>query len=456
MITERILVVDDEPSMRKVLSRLLERAGYSVETAENGEHALDRLQDGGIDLVITDIRMPVMDGMELLGAMAPNLPDIPVIVITAHGTVDTAVTAMKLGAFDFVSKPFESDQLLRNCKKALAQSRAERRSVQTSRASSGVRLLGTSSESEALRQWIDKVAQLPSATLLTGEPGTGHGLVARAIHESSPRQQAPFVKITCGAIPRDWFESELFGHEAGAVPGSTSERPGRLELADGGTLFLNEIDAMPMDVQGQLLNVIKAGKVSRLGAFGDRAVDVRLIAGTHINLEEAVNEGRFRDDLFYALNVANFELTALRSRLEDLPDLAEYFVAKFNTRLGRQVTGISPEAMSMLLAHRWPGNVRELENVIERAMLFADGEILDVGHLPGQIQGGNEPDLPITDFDSNMKSIVRRATANIERQLIKGALDESQNNVTHAAKALGISRKSLQTKMKELGLREDS
>ena len=455
-MSERILVVDDEPSMRKVLSRLLERAGYSVETAEHGRKALDRLHDGGIDLVITDIRMPVMDGMELLTAMAPNLPDIPVIVITAHGTVDTAVAAMKMGAFDFVSKPFESDQLLRTCEKALAQSRSERRSVQTGRAGSGVRLLGTSDESQELRNWIDKVATLPSATLLTGEPGTGHGLVARAIHEASPRSDAPFVKITCGAIPRDWFESELFGHESGAVPGSSSERPGRLELADGGTLFLNEIDAMPMDVQGQLLNVIKEGRVSRLGAMSDKAIDVRLIAGTHVDLEEAVSAGRFRDDLYYALNVANFQLTALRSRLEDLPDLAEYFVAKFNTRLGRQVTGVAPEAMSMLLAHRWPGNVRELENVIERAMLFADGELLDVGHLPGQLQGGSDPDLPISDFDSNMKSIVRRATANIERQLIRGALDESQYNVTHAAKALGISRKSLQTKMKELGLREET
>jgi two-component system response regulator AtoC len=277
-------------------------------------------------------------------------------------------------------------------------------------------------------------------------------VVGQAIHEASARAEAPFVKISCGAIPKDWVDSELFGHEEGAQPGAASARPGRFELAGGGTLLLEEIADLGLEAQGRVHEALVAGAITRVGAFNARPVDVRLIATTKKDLAAEVEAGRFSADLYYCLNVAPYALVPLRERLADLPAHAEYYIARFNARLNRQVSNLSADALARLMAHRWPGNVRELENVIERAMLFADGDVLEVGHLPDHL--GADANERITDFESGMKGIVRRATAGIERELIRRALDDNRQNITHAAKQLGISRKGLQTKMRDLGLRE--
>ena len=449
---ERVLVVDDEPNLRKVLKALLTRSGFDVVTAKDGKEAVDVLRGGGIDLLMTDIRMPGMTGLELLSWSRNEQPDVPVIVITAHGTVDTAVQAMKEGAFDFVTKPFDSGQLVRTVRKALDQAAAMRSLVHAGSDPAQIKILGQSEGATELREWILRVADLPTSVLLLGEPGTGHEVVAQAVHEASERSEGPFVKINCGAIPSDWIESELFGHEADAVSGAVSARPGRFELANGGTLFLDEIDKLPKSAQSRIVQVLDEKSVTRLGSFQATPLDLRLIAGSMRDLEAAAREGTFREDLLYALNVASHRLLPLRDRLEDLLTFVHYYIARFNARLGRQVRDVSPEALSRLLAYSWPGNVRELENVIERAMLFADGEELSVGHLPDSLSADDEQ--PIRDYDTGMKSIVRRATARIERELIKRALDENENNITHAAKQLNISRKSLQTKMRDLGLRD--
>ena len=447
----RVLVVDDEPNLRKVLGALLKRSGYQVVTAADGLEAKDVLMGGGIDLVMTDVRMPKMDGLELLAWCRQEQPDVPVIVITAHGTIDGAVQAMKDGAFDFVTKPFDAEQLVRTAAKALAQAQSMRSLVHAGADPARIKILGDSEAASELRDWITRVADLPASVLLTGEPGTGAELVAQAIHEASSRHEGPFVKINCGAIPTDWVESELFGHEADAIAGAVSARPGRFELADGGTLFLDEIDKLPKAAQGRIVQVLESGAITRLGSFTSRPVDLRLIVSSMRDLAVEAQEDRFREDLFYALNVARHHLVPLRERLEDLLTFVQYYIAESNARLGRRVASVSPEAMSGLLAYPWPGNLRELENVIERAMLFADAEELTVAHLPDSL--GARDEAPIGDFDSGMKSIVRRATARIERELIKRALEDNDNNITHAAKQLNISRKSLQTKMRDLGLR---
>jgi two-component system, NtrC family, response regulator AtoC len=449
---QRILVVDDEPNMRRILQALLERSGYLVETASDGEAAKERLIDGGFDLMMSDIRMPKCDGLELLGWTQSHRPELPVILITAHGTIDSAVLSMKAGAFDFVTKPFDNTQLLRTAEKALRQGARDREGIHAGSGRAAYRIIGTSEASIKIREWILKVADLPTNILLNGETGTGHEVVGQAIHEASARADQPFVKISCGAIPKDWVDSELFGHEEGALPGAASARPGRFELASGGTLLLDEIADLGLEAQGRVQEALAAGAITRVGAFNSRSVDIRLIATTKKDLAAEVEAGRFNADLFYSLSVAPYNLVPLRERLADLPAHAEYYIALFNTRLGRQVSNLSGDALARLMAHRWPGNVRELENVIERAMLFADGDVLEVGHLPDHL--GSDTDERITDFESGMKGIVRRATAGIERELIRRALDDNEQNITHAAKQLGISRKSLQTKMRDLGLRE--
>jgi DNA-binding NtrC family response regulator len=359
---------------------------------------------------------------------------------------------MKDGAFDFVTKPFDAGQMVRTVRKALDQAKSMRSLVHAGGDPAQIKILGHSEAAVELRDWIGRVADLPTSILLLGEPGTGHEVVAQAIHEASTRRDAPFVKINCGAIPEDWVESELFGHEADAFAGAIAARPGRFELADGGTLFLDEIDKLPKSAQSRIVQVLNEKSLTRLGSLQPHPVDLRLIAGSMRDLEAEARAETFREDLLYALNVANHNLRPLRDRLEDLLTFVQYYIARFNARLGRRVATVSPEAMSRLLAYAWPGNIRELENVIERAMLFADGDELTEAHLPDSL--GDHDEGPIGDFDSGMKSIVRRATARIERELIKRALDENQNNITHAAKQLNISRKSLQTKMRDLGLRD--
>jgi len=453
---KRILVVDDELSIRKVLSALLAREGHEVDTAEDGAMAIHRLDQDPFDLVISDLRMPKVDGMELLSWCRTNHPGLPVILITAHGTVDSAVVAMKAGAFNYICKPFDQDELRAIVGTALRTEEASRRRLQDDPAGR-FEIIGRTPPMRAVYELIGRVAPSPSTVLVTGESGTGKELVARALHTQSDRAAGPFIQVNCGAIPENLFESELFGHEKGAFTGAVLSRQGRVELADGGTLFLDEVGELPRDLQVKLLRVLQDRSFERVGGARKITVDVRLVAATNRDLERDVREGRFREDLFYRLNVIRFRLPPLRDRAEDIPLLAQHFLQRCNQRLRRDVRAIGPEAMAVLCAWRWPGNIRELENVMERAVLLCPGDTITPGDLGDGlgVEASPTPTTSALEGEPNLKDVVRQNTMRLERARIQRALEGEGGNVTHAAKRLGISRKGLQLKMKEYGLREE-
>jgi len=469
MLPERkqILVVDDEPNLRRVLSAQLERDGYDVHTAEDGVQALVVLGEHHIDLVITDLRMPRLDGMQLLRRVSALEDPMPVVMITAHGTVDTAVEALKTGAFDYITKPFDQDDVRTIVRKALrtqdlSQTEASR-PLAAAPDGGGYGIIGTSQGLRDLFTLLDRVADTPTTVLVTGESGTGKELVARALHENSSRRDKAFIKVNCAAIPRDLMESELFGHERGAFTGAVGSKPGRFELASGGTLFLDEIGSIPVEMQVKLLRALQESEFERVGGVKTISVDVRLVAATNSDLKKEIAAGTFREDLYYRLNVVPIRLPALRERSEDIPLLVEHFVKKFDARLNKQVSDIDPAALAVLSGYAWPGNIRELENVIERAVLFCDGSVLRPSDLPPEL-GAPEPGAPATPNtrdpapapgpSDGLKEQVKAAMNRLERELIVKALEQTGGNVTHAARLLKISRKGLQLKMKELGLRE--
>jgi two-component system, NtrC family, response regulator AtoC len=466
---EQILVVDDEANLRRVIAAQLARDGYEVHTTEDGEAALAYLKEHHIDLVITDLRMPRLGGMDLLRAALREDPSLPVVILTAHGTVDTAVEALKTGAFDYISKPFDQDEVRLVVKKALrtrSLADADATHAGTPSAPSGTRfgIIGTSKAVTDLYALIDRVAATPTTVLVTGESGTGKELVARALHEHGGDTDRPFIKVNCAAIPKDLMESELFGYEKGAFTGAVNSKPGRFELASEGTLFLDEIGEIPLEMQVKLLRVLQEGEFERVGGVKTIKVDVRLVAATNRDLKKEIAQGAFREDLFYRLNVVPIALKPLRERASDIPELVGHFVEKFNRRLRKSVAGISGDALEILKGYRWPGNVRELENIMERAILFADGTHIGAQDLPPDLGGatsaparheaaaveGEEIELG----EEGLKEQVKAATSRLERDLINRALLQTGNNVTHAARLLKISRKGLQLKMKELELRE--
>lgn len=473
MLEERkqILVVDDEPNLRRVLSAQLARDGYEVLAAEDGEQGLAMLADHHIDLVITDLKMPKVDGMELLRRALELEPELPIVMITAHGTVDNAVEALKTGAFDYITKPFDQAEVRTIVAKALrtrdlSQAHATRAPLTPPGADAPPRtgarhgIIGQSSAIRELCDVLDKVADAPTTVLITGESGTGKELVARALFEASSRREKPFIKVNCAAIPRDLVESELFGYERGAFTGAVASKPGRFELASGGTLFLDEIGTIPVEMQVKLLRALQEGEFERVGGVKTLRVDVRLIAATNADLKRQIADGTFRDDLFYRLNVVPINLPPLRERRDDILLLCQHFIEKSNLRLKKQVRGVDPAAEQLLLDYLWPGNIRELENVIERAVLFCDGDRIGLGDLPVEMQhaGPREEASSSVDLEPSsndgLKEQVKAATAQIERALISKALEQTGGNVTHTARLLKISRKGLQLKMKELGLRE--
>ncbi len=470
----QILVADDEPNLRRVLAAQLKRDGFDVLTVEDGQEAVEALEEHHIDLVITDLRMPRKDGMEVLKHVTAHYPRVPVIVITAHGTVDTAVEALKLGAFDYVTKPFDRAELHQAVKKAVRTRELNQLYASAEPGETGrYRIIGQSAPMLEVYEVIERVADTPSTVLITGESGTGKELIARALHENSARSERPFVRVNCAAIPPDLIESELFGYEKGAFTGAVTSKPGRFELAHEGTLFLDEIGEIPVSMQVKLLRALQEQEFERVGGIKTIRVDVRLIAATNRELDEEIREGRFREDLSDRLHVVHVHLAPLRERPSDIPLLLAHVVEKLNARLKRQVRGFTDEALGRLMAYAWPGNIRELENVVERCMLFCDGELIDVEHLPPTttklapereesrrpLPPAAAPDPDIDEVleaaaDSGLKEAVREATAKVERELILRALARTGGNVTHTARLLRISRKSLQTKMKELGLRE--
>ncbi len=458
----QILIADDETNMRKVIRAMLEHDGYEVNEARDGEEALHTLADNHIDIVITDLKMPKLDGMELLKKVNELYEGVPVIMITAHGTVDTAVEALKLGAFDYITKPFERRVMREVLTKAARTSELSSKEPSLERDKTGrFRIIGRSQPMMEIFKIIARIADTPSTVLVTGESGTGKELIARALHENSGRRDAPYIRVNCAAIPPTLIESELFGYEKGAFTGAETSKPGRFELAHDGTLFLDEIGEISLEMQVKLLRAIQEGEFERVGGIVTIEVNVRLITATNQDLRQRIADGLFRDDLFYRLNVVHIHLPPLRKRPDDIHLLVDHFFDKYNPRLNKNIQGVEEEALDAMLTYGWPGNIRELENVIERCMLFCDGDMLVKENFPPELTGTKEALMnssitPVPEeIDGGLKDKVKAATANLERQLINKALEQTGRNVTRAARLLKISRKSLQTKMKEFGLRDE-
>ncbi len=467
--SRRVVIADDEPSFRKVLSSLLRREGYEVLEARDGEEALAALSSD-VAVLITDLRMPKLDGMQLFRRAIAEYPDLKVIIFTAYGRITESVEALKLGAFDFVEKGTDNEHILQVVRKAVASYeldlRDPRKGGHIPPQLGRYGLVGTSPALQKVFSLIEKVADTPSTVLIIGESGTGKELVARALHEQSSRKTESFIRINCAAIPKTLMESELFGYEKGAFTGAVSQKPGRFELADRGTLFLDEIGELALEMQVKLLRVLQEREFERVGGIKTLRVDVRVIAATNRDLVKEAAAGNFREELYYRLNVVPIQLPSLRERREDIPLLVSHFLHRFNDRLKKSISGLTDDAMATLLRYPFPGNIRELENIIERTVLLAEGSVIDVRDLPPnvtatQIQSTTPIRPPVTPLApssrppaSSLKEIVRQETERVEREMIQRALQETQGNVTQAAKQLGISRKSLQIKMKELRLRE--
>ncbi len=456
-MAEKILVVDDELNMRLVLKALLNKEGYDVATASDGNEALKILKGGGVQVVVTDLKMPKLDGVGLLERVIRDYPSTPVIIVTAHGTIATAVDALKKGAFDYITKPFERDELKNIIHKAIRTRRLNEEELLVSPDDIDRQgIVGSSEPMLKIYDTIKRVAPTPTTVLISGETGTGKDLIAYAIHRSSPRRDNPFVKINCAAIAENLIESELFGYEKGAFTGAVSTKPGRFELADKGTLFLDEVGEIPRDMQVKLLRVIQDYEFERVGGLRTIKVDVRLIAATNRNLLQDVKDGRFREDLYYRLNVFPTHLPPLRERREDILPLTDYFIEKFNGKLSREVKHIDARVQDVLVNYDWPGNIRELENFIERIVLLSGGDAITFEDIPPEWKSAAEA-ISVSQRGGQkkpFKDFVKGHMEEVEKQSIIQCLEEVGGNVTKAAQRLGLSRKGLQLKMIKYNLRK--
>lgn len=447
----KVLVVDDEAGLRHTLSLILRDEGHDVSTADDGAAALSALTEHDADLVLCDVRMPVMDGLQFLDRYREVGGGALVIMMSAYGDDEAALEAMQRGAYDYIPKPFKADQVILVIRKAIEREKLRHRVAQLQDelfvARGGDGIIG---HSEAMRSVLDvavKVARHASSVLITGESGTGKELVARLIHRRSPRAEAPFVAINCGAIPESLLESELFGHVKGAFTGASTDRRGLFEEAEGGTLFLDEIGELPVALQVKLLRALQESEIRPVGGNADRRVDVRVVTATARVLEDEVASARFRSDLYYRINVVRLHLPPLRDRKEDVPELVQHFIAHHNQRLGTRVSTVSPAAMRALLDYRWPGNVRELENIVERVIVLADGTQVELKQLPPEVRGG-VPKSVSRDGELSVK----RQTESLERSLIEQALQRTGGNRTRAAELLDLSHRALLYKIREYGL----
>ncbi len=446
----RVLVVDDEENLRLVLRTLLKRAGYDVETASGGEEALAKVESFGPDVVLTDVRMPKMSGLDLLAALKAKSSSATVIVMSAYGSVDLALEAMKAGAYDYVAKPFKPDEILLCLRKAEERETLRRENQklreEIRKENKFDEILAKSAPMLEIFRTITKIADYKTTVLVIGESGVGKELIARALHRRSSRAHGPFVAINCGAIPENLLESELFGHKKGAFTDANSDRRGLFEEATTGSLFLDEIGELPLPLQVKLLRVLQEETIRRLGDVKDVKIDVRIIAATHRDLHSEVKAGRFREDLFYRLNVLPLTIPPLRERREDVPLLIDHFLARNNTRLGTSIRGLDAEARKALIDYAWPGNVRELENTIERAMVLADSDLLHVQDLPERVREARDPvQMQLASGELSIK----KTTRIIEEVLIRRALQKTKGNRTRAAEVLEISHRALLYKLKD-------
>ena len=450
----RALIVDDEENIRLVLSKMLEREGYEVCAAEGAEEALQLLEEFDADFILTDVRMKGMSGIELTAKLAESGHPATIIVMSAFGSIPLALEAMKAGAYDYIHKPFERDEVILTLKKAEERERLRRenRALRESlrKEARYGRMIGRSPAIQKVFATLKKIAPFDTTVLIQGESGTGKELVARALHEEGPRRGRAFVAVNCGAIPENLLESELFGHKRGAFTDAHADRRGLFEEADGGTLFLDEIGELPLLLQVKLLRVLQEGTIRPLGAKADKKVNVRVVAATIRDLETEVREGRFREDLYYRLNVLPIHVPPLREREEDIPLLIDHFIESANARLGTTIKGVTKPAHKALLGYGYPGNIRELENIIERASILAEGELIDIVDLPDALKRKRDP---IERFLEGDELSIKKASRFVEETLIRRALARTDGNRTHAAALLEISHRALLYKIKEYGLR---
>ncbi|MBN2032748.1 MAG: sigma-54-dependent Fis family transcriptional regulator [Deltaproteobacteria bacterium] len=458
MSGKRVLVIDDEKNMRHMLQVMLSKAGYEAETAGEGLEGLKKMDLGEFDFVLCDLKMPKMDGMTFLKRAKEKHHEKTFIMMSAYGNIDDAVEAMKIGAYDYIAKPFKTDEVLLTLKKAEERERLKKENISLQKRIDKIEQRysfgNIIARSEAMRhvfELVKRVADHKTTVLIVGESGTGKDLIARAIHNNGRRGSKPMVSINCGGIPENLLESELFGYKRGAFTDAVKDKPGRFEEAEGGTVFLDEIGELPLPLQVKLLRVLQEEEISPLGGVGSKRIDVRVIAATSKDLNRETQEGRFREDLFYRINVMTIHLPPLRERRGDIPLLVGYFIEMFNKKLQKNIEGLSSESMPILMGYSWPGNIRELENVIERALLIATGRWITPEDLPSRISAESSF-LPSILPEDNLS--IRKASSRLERDLIGKALEVTGGNRTRAAKILEVSRPKLLAKIKAYRLDE--
>ena len=456
MAQKSILVADDDASIRSLLKQLLTDEGFAVLEASTGAEVVERVSQSSPELVIMDIRMPELDGIEALSRVKASSPNTAVLIMTAFGSSNLAIRAMELGAFDYITKPFELDRITHTVKRVLEyQDLIAEVEVLRGEISSLVqteRIVGNSPAMQEVYKTIGKVAKADATVLITGESGTGKELVAEALHYNSNRRSGPLVKVSCAALPETLLEAELFGHEKGSFTGALAQRRGRFEMADKGTIFLDEIGEMTLPTQTKLLRVLQERKIERIGSSLPIKVDIRIIVATNKDLQKQVEQSKFRDDLYYRLNVINIDMPPLRDRKEDIPSLVEHFLAKHRYSATAQPAAISEEALRRLMEYDWPGNVRELENVIERAVVLSRGQIITSRELPfGDHEGGEGEEEGAGELPGD-RSFFKKSVAQFEKDLIMKALRDAGSNRSKAAEMLGIYRRLLYAKIKEYGL----